>query len=56
MFVLGLVLIVATVISLIYSFSQTPDHLSGYYGAFYTLISLGAFIGGVALIIFSFLP
>lgn len=52
--IIGLVLIIGTIASLAYSISQTPDNLTGFYGFFYGLISLGGFIGGIALIATAF--
>ena len=55
MSLMGIALIIGTVISIIYSVVKTPDHLRGFYGAFYAMVSLTGFIGGIALIVFSFL-
>ena len=52
--IIGLVLIVGTIASLIYSVSRTPDNLAGFYGFFYGLISLSGFLGGIALIASAF--
>jgi hypothetical protein len=53
MLILGALLIIGTLISVIYSVTQTPDNLQGFYGLFYGIISLGGFIGGVALVVFA---
>ena len=49
--ILGLLIIVGTVTSILYSIGKTPDHLRGYYGFFYGIISVGAFVGGVFLLV-----
>ena len=53
MLVAGIALILATVASIISSVIKTPVNLRGFYGFFYTLISLSGIIGGIALIVFS---
>jgi hypothetical protein len=55
MLLAGIALIIGTVLSVIFSVTKTPDNLRGFYGAFYTVISLTGFIGGIALVVFSFL-
>ena len=55
MLLAGIALIIGTIISVICSVTKTPDNLRGFYGAFYTIISLTGFIGGIALVVFSFL-
>lgn len=51
MLVLGILLVVGTVAAFLGAVSKTPDNLRGFYGAFYTLISLFGLVGGVALIL-----
>ena len=50
----GIALILGVITSIIYSLCKTPGNLRGFYGFFYTLISLGGIIGGILLIAFSF--
>lgn len=51
----GIALIIGTLISVFCSVTKTPVNLRGFYGFFYTIISLGGLIGGIALVAFSFL-
>ncbi len=55
MLIIGIALVLGTIGSLFGSVSRTPENLRGFYGAFYTIISLTGFIGGIALVVFSFL-
>ena len=55
MLLAGISLIIGTVLSVIFSVTKTPDNLRRFYGAFYTVISLTGFVGGIALVVFSFL-
>ena len=55
MFLAGIVLFIGTLVSIFCSITQTPVNLRGFYGFFYSIISLGGLIGGVALVVFSFL-
>ena len=55
MLLAGIALIIGTLISVFCSVTKTPVNLRGYYGFFYTIISLGGLIGGIALVAFSFL-
>ncbi|MBE6577816.1 MAG: hypothetical protein E7653_06735 [Ruminococcaceae bacterium] len=51
----GIALIIGTIISVISSLSRTPDNLRGFYGLFYSIISLSGFIGGIALVALYFI-
>ena len=55
MLIVGIALILGTIGSFIGSISKTPENLRGFYGFFYSLISLTGLIGGIALIVFSFI-
>jgi hypothetical protein len=55
MLIAGIALILGTIGSLIGAISKTPENLRGFYGFFYTIISLTGLIGGIALIVFSFI-
>ena len=55
MFITGIVLIVGTLISIFSSLSRTPENLRGFYGFFYTIIALTGLIGGIVLVVFSFI-
>jgi hypothetical protein len=55
MLIAGIALILGTIGSFIGSISKTPENLRGFYGFFYSLISLTGLIGGIALIVFSFI-
>ena len=54
MLITGIALILGVITSIIYSICKTPGNLRGFYGFFYALISLGGIIGGILLIVFSF--
>lgn len=54
MLIVGIALILGTIGSFIGSISKTPENLRGFYGFFYSLISLTGLLGGIALIVFSF--
>ena len=54
MFIAGIILIIGTIASVIFSVFKTPINLRGFYGAFYTVISLAGFLGGIALTVISF--
>ena len=51
----GIALVIGTFISVFCSITRTPKNLRGFYGFFYAIISLGGLIGGIALVVFSFL-
>ena len=53
--IVGIVLIAGTAGSLISSVLRTPGNLRGYYGGFYSLLSVFGFLGGVGLTIVSFM-
>ena len=53
--IIGIVLVVGIIVSFIYSRLKTPDHLRGYYGRFYAIISSLGILGGIALIVLSFI-
>lgn len=55
MLIIGIALVLGTIGSLFGSVSRTPENLRDFYGAFYTIISPTGFIGGIALVVFSFL-
>lgn len=55
MLIIGIALVLGTIGSLFGSVSRTPENLRGFYGFFYSLISLTGLIGGIALIVFSFI-
>ena len=55
MLIAGIALILGTIGSFIGSICKTPENLRGFYGFFYSLISLTGLIGGIALIVFSFI-
>ena len=55
MIIIGIELILGTIGSLFGSISRTPENLRGFYGFFYTIISLTGLIGGISLVVFSFL-
>ena len=55
MLIIGIALILGTIGAFIGSISKTPENLRGFYGFFYSIISLGGLIGGIALVAFSFL-
>lgn len=55
MLIAGIALILGTIGSFIGSISKTPENLRGFYGFFYAIISLTGFIGGIALVVFSFI-
>ena len=54
-FIIGILLIAGTVISVLSSVNQTPDNLRGFYGGFYSLISIFGLLGGIALVLLSFM-
>ena len=54
MLMAGIALVLGVIISTIISVCKTPMNLRGFYGLFYSLISLGGIIGGILLIVFSF--
>ena len=54
MLVAGIALILGTIGTFIGSIIKTPENLRGFYGFFYFLISLTGLLGGIALIVFSF--
>lgn len=53
--IIGIVLIVFAVAATIWSVARTPDNLRGFYGVMFWVIALAGIIGGVTLIVFSFL-
>ena len=54
-FIIGIFLVVGTGASRISSLCKTPKNLRGYYGDFYSIISVFGFLGGVGLIALSFM-
>ena len=54
-FIVGIALVIGTVISLVSSVRKTPINLRGFYGGFYTIISVFGLIGGVGLFSLSFI-
>ena len=52
MILLGVCLVIGTGGAFIKSISETPENLRGFYGFFYTIISIFGVIGGIALIVF----
>lgn len=55
MFIIGIALVLGTIGSFIASIRKTPGNLRGFYGFFYSMISLTGLCGGAALVVFSFL-
>ena len=53
--IVGIIILVGTPISSLSSRSNTPRNLRGYYGDFYAGISVFGLLGGIGLIILSFL-
>lgn len=51
--IIGILLIVASAISLIVSILRTPENLRGFYGIMYVVLTLLAVAGGIALIVSS---
>lgn len=51
MLILGICLVLFAIISVIVCIKRTPYNLRGFYGAMYWFLSIGSFIGGLALII-----
>ena len=51
----GIALIIGTLASVFCSITRTPGNLRGFYGFFYSIISLTGFIGGIALVSLSFI-
>ena len=51
--IIGILLIVASAISLIVSILRTPENLRGFYGIMYVVLALLAVAGGIALIVSS---
>ena len=51
--ILGIVLVIGTIASALYSRWNTPNNLRGFYGGFYSMISIFGVIGGVGLIFLS---
>ena len=51
MFIVGILLIIFSILSVVICVSRTPDNLRGFYGAMYIFIALGAFIGGILLLL-----
>ena len=52
--ILGIAVIIITLIIVFVSISRTPGGLQGYYGTMFWTIFLGAFVGGVCLILSHF--
>ena len=50
-FIIGIVLILFTVISVVVSIVRTPDNLVGYYGLMYWIIAAGGIVGGIMLVL-----
>ena len=55
MVLVGIGLILGTIGSFVGSILKTPINLRGFYGFFYSIISLMGLIGGIALVCFSLL-
>ena len=55
MLILGIALVIGTIAALIRAVCETPENLRGFYGVFYTLISIGGVIGGIALSVLAFM-
>ncbi len=53
--VLGIVLIVACIGILLLCIKKTPDNLRGFYGKMFLAISTIGFLGGILLIVTSFI-
>ena len=53
--IVGIIILVGTFISSRSSLDSTPRNLRGFYGDFYAGISVFGLIGGIGLIILSFL-
>ena len=53
--IVGIVLVIGTIVSVVSSIGNTPDNLRGFYGGFYAIISVFGLIGGIVLILLSFL-
>ena len=51
MLILGICLVLFAIISVLVCIHRTPDHLRGFYGRMYWIVSIGSFIGGTVLII-----
>ena len=51
----GIALIIGTILAFIFGECKTPSHLRGYYGKSYGWGSLFGIIGGIALIVISFI-
>ena len=51
----GILLIVGTILAFVFGECKTPSHLRGYYGKSYGWRSLFGIIGGIALIVISFI-
>lgn len=53
-FIVGIILIVGTIASFLCSIDKTPDNLRGFYGESYAVISLFGLLGGIGLIVLTF--
>lgn len=53
--ILGIVIILFAIGAVIGSVIRTPENLRGFYGLMFAVIALGGIIGGIVLIVFSFL-
>lgn len=51
----GIILLLLTVGTVIWSVKRTPINLRGFYGVMFGIISIAGFLGGIALIGLSFL-
>ena len=48
-FLIGIIILVAVIVSFIISVTRTPDNLRGYYGLWYFIISVIAIIAALLL-------
>lgn len=55
MLIAGALFIIGAIFGGVYAFSGTPSHLKGYYGKRYLPLMILAILGGIALIVISFL-
>ena len=50
--IIGIIIIVLVILSFIRSIVRTPDHLRGYYGKWYLILSIIGLVAGLLLIFF----
>ena len=50
----GIALVLFSVVSVIVSIIRTPENLRGFYGVMFGVISLAGVVGGIVLIVTSF--